>query len=671
MINQIKKLELHPVSPKIKPNARFIGLPSGSSMPSGWLQDYARLNADAWLLHYARSQDVGVYGKFWNRNLTADVVFDEFNQTLTLCDYTAYFADGLVHYSRMFPDSKLAVETGPWLEKILASQDADGYIGAFEPQARWQHWLEIFSQAQTFEALLYWYEYSGDKRFLEAVENAAKPQMDAFYRPAKNYTPGNFSGHGTIIIRYLSRLYALTGNKAYLDFAVDIFEKYGMTKAFLQPGDAIFGQHNAVGGEHVGLPAMLSEYSGEADLLVASKAAWEMLAQNHLSVDGTPHGNEAMQFKGPLHNTEHCGTIEWFLTSTALARITGEVKYADAAEKAFYNAYPAAKSPDGMMVAYMHTPNQLVASEWSQPHAWTSPDWCASRQHYHSAHEPLCCNVNGPRGIPYFVESMIVGAGEGLAVMYYGPCQVETVLPGFGQVGLQMDTDYPFEDQVVIQLTTESGTSFPLRMRIPTWCSSAHMTINEEPAGVACRPGTYALVDRIWQPGDRLVLKFEYAFQIIEYPRSEFGIREAGYAIQRGPLVYALPVKENWQDFTAPSHGPGTELRSCRVMPAEGAAWNFAVELDLEHPEKSLQLVKLDVPTTSRPWENSPLGLRMKARRVLNWHMEGDPEHPKTPLMPYRPMSLAQDETDITLVPFGFTHLRMTFLPIVEAGSAQ
>ncbi len=446
-------------------------------MPAGWLKRWARINADGWLLRYARHREPGVYDKLWNRNTASKITFTENNETVILCDYTAYFADGLMRYAALCPDSELAREAEPWLERLLASQDADGYLGAFQPQARWQHWLEIFSQSLSLEALLYRYEATGDAALLEACERAAMPLQQAWYRAGQDVNLGAFSGHGTILVKFLGRLYSLTGQRAYLRFAEDVLERYGMVKAFLQPGDALFGLHNVVGSEHAGFPAMLFEYSGEPALLEASRSAWELMARNHLSVDGTPHGNEAMEFKGPLHNCEHCSSVDWFQTSNALARMTGEVKYADAAERALYNAYPAAKSPDGLTVAYMHTPNQLVASEWSQPHAWTSPDWCASRQHYHSAHEPLCCNVNGPRGIPFFVESMVVRAddpgGAGLAVVYYGPCQIATRLPGAGQVTVRVDTDYPFEDDVAITVTPEQPAEFTLRVRIPGWCSAA------------------------------------------------------------------------------------------------------------------------------------------------------------------------------------------------------
>ena len=48
---------------------------------------------------------------------------------------------------------------------------------------------------------------------------------------------------------------------------------------------------------------------------------------------------------------------------------------------------------------------------------------------------------------------MVMRASTGLAVVYYGPCSVHTLFPGAGKVALDMDTDYPFEDEVTITVT--------------------------------------------------------------------------------------------------------------------------------------------------------------------------------------------------------------------------
>lgn len=645
---------------------RLSPLAPGSIRPQRWLKQWVQINADGWLLDYAREKSPHVYGKFWNRNTTSRVVFDENNQTLTLCDYTSYFADGMVHYAAMCPDSDLAAEVEPWIEKLLASQDEDGYFGAFIKGARFEHWLEVLSQALVVEALLFRYQATGEKALLTACERVVRLQMKAWQ---ENHDNPTFSGHGVIIVRSLGRLYELTGEDCYLQFAKEVLERHGMTATFLKGGDALSNKHDVIGSEHVGFPALVYEYANDPDLLEASRRAWEMMMAHHISVDGTPHGNEAMVFKGPLHNCEHCGTVDWFLTCNALARITGEVKYADAAERAIYNAYPAAKSVDGKTVCYMHTPNQLVASEWSQPHAWTSPDWCASRQHYHSAHEPLCCNANGPRGLVYFVEAMVATADDGLSIVYYGPCDATTILPAAGTVSVRMETDYPFNDTIALTITPKESAEFPVRFRIPEWASGATVCVNSQNLTSNPTPGSYYEIRRTWHPGDRIDLQIHCEASLVEWPRGEFGLREKGVAIQRGPLTLALPVKEDWQRFDPPASAP-TQARegvvAYRVLPTQDAVWNYAICLDEQNPERSLKPVSLPAPSGSRPWEFPHIGFEVKARRIQNWLMEGDVHHPKTPLMPYTPMELATDEEIVTLVPFGFTHLRITYLPVVH-----
>jgi uncharacterized protein len=650
--------------------SRMRFLPPGGVVPAGWLADYARVNAHGWTLRYAENRDTDVYGKFWNRNPAAKITFDANNVTQVLCDYTAYFADSMLHYASLFPDSPLARHADEWVARLLASQDPDGYIGAFVPAARWQHWLEVLSQSLVEEALLHRYERDGNPALLEACERMARLQMAAWYRPRPGSVAGIWGGHGTIVIRSLLKLYSLTADAAYLRFAGDVMEANGRMRDFLGPRDALENVHNAIGTEHVGLPALLYEYSGEPSLLMASVAAWEMEEKNHLSVDGTPHGNENMLFKGPLHNCEHCGTVEWIYASNALARVTGEVRFADAAERALLNAYPAAKTTDGMAVAYMHTPNQLVASEWSQPHAWTSPDWCASRQHYSSAHEPACCNANGPRGLTHLIESMAMSIPGGLAIVYYGAFRARAAVGGRGWLECEVDSTYPFEDEARVEIREAPQGACVIAFRIPGWCRAASVTVNGDPVAAETVPGTYLRLERGWRAGDRIVVRFTCPVTLDRWDRSEFGIRAGAVVVKRGALTFALPVAEDWQPFVPPARGPGKDCVAYRVLPAQGACWSYALVLPPGSPETGFTPVRLDVQTGSAPWTNPPLGLRVKARRVLNWPLEGDPEHPRTPLMPFNPLKLDAEVVSVTLVPFGFTHLRMAYLPVAETGSA-
>ncbi|MCX5759647.1 MAG: glycoside hydrolase family 127 protein, partial [Candidatus Hydrogenedentes bacterium] len=360
---------------------------------------------------------------------------------------------------------------------------------------------------------------------------------------------------------------------------------------------------------------------------------------------------------------EHCGAVEWSITNEHLLRITGDVKFADAVERAIFNGYPAAKSPDAMTLAYMHSPNQLLATDWSGPQ-FDDPDYCDSKQYFSSAHSPLCCNVISHRAMPYFVDHMVMAAGDGLAGALYGPCSVSAHVPNAGSVELIQDTEYPFEDEIRITVNPQREAVFPLCLRIPAWCSSAQLALNGQVLTARTKPGKFAVLKRKWRRGDQVVLRMEVPITLETYP--EGYVRVGGVAVIRGPLTYALPIPEVWKRFESVHNAPLSEFISDRLFSKRGAVWNYALIVDTAAPERSFQVRKLNAPESPYPWEHPKTGLDVKARRVLNWEQEGNEVHPMTPGLPFKPMKLAKRVETITLVPFGFTRLRMTYLPLVD-----
>ena len=310
----------------------------------------------------------------------------------------------------------------------------------------------------------------------------------------------------------------------------------------------------------------------------------------------------------------------------------------------------------------MHAQNQLVASPWSGP-TWDDQDAGITRQHYSTAAGPLCCNVNGPRAIPHFVAGMALADEHGPVVVHYGPNSATVSTEAAGNVTLRQETTYPFSDEVKIVVEPERTATFTVALRIPGWCSSASLEINRARWRGAVRPGRFARIRRKWSAGDKIRLEFAVPLELIHHPDTP--LRVGAVAVRRGPLTFALPVAEDWQPFKAAAHGPGKRLRSYQILPRRGARWNLALELDPDYPEASLELVRLRALSDGSPWAQPPVGLKVKARRVLNWRLEGARDHPVTPGLPYKPMRLSSRSVTATLVPFGCTHLRMTYLPLV------
>jgi DUF1680 family protein len=648
----------------VKMFARYMRLPGTAITPEGWLGRYAEINANGWILKYAKERMPAVWGRYSHREEKGPA------------DYGSYFGDALVRYAGLFPGSKVDAEARAWVAQIIASQDPDGYIGAFHPEDRWHDSLEIFSQSLLIDALLFHYECTENAQSIACGRRAADRILQTWYQPgAQVKTSTIFRYIGAEIVRTMDRLYAATGNPRYPEFALAVLKGFGEQESYLGGGDGVAHKHAVGEAEQIGFPAAVYECTGIPELLRASESGWNML-QKYMSVDGTPHGDESLHHVGSRMNSEHCGAADWIITNGELSRITGEVKYADALERALFNGYAAPVSDDGMMVAYMHAPNELVASEWSQQDVGivTDLDEYVSRQYFSTDGWPLCCNSNGPRAIPYFIESMVLRSANELAVACYGPCRATANLSQAGQVKLALQTDYPFEDEVRVSLDLEHPALFAIHFRIPGWCSSAVLEVNGATPGAPVAPGKYATIERVWTRGDKVNLRFVNPIRVTQHGSwrdPQYGIRARCVTIERGPLVFRLGVPADWQPFEAPSYGmapTSPEIKSYRLFAKGDAAWNYALIVDPEQPELSLTLKKLPVPPESRPFDsNPPIGLEAKARRVLNWRMEGDPGHPLTPGMPFKPMKLAEQVETVTLVPYGATRLRMTYLPVVPA----
>jgi hypothetical protein len=236
-------------------------------------------------------------------------------------------------------------------------------------------------------------------------------------------------------------------------------------------------------------------------------------------------------FTGSPYDTgaiETCCTVAWIAMSLDMLRLTGDSQVADEIEWSTLNSALGAIPYSGRACAY-NVPmdgTRLFGVElhWQAPKA--GPDL-------------NCCAVNAGRPFGMISQWALMQHKDGLAVNYYGPCEMRAELPSGNVVKLTQTTQYPVDGNVVIEVAPARTEQFELHLRIPKWSKEISARVNGEPASPAPSPGTYLALDRAWSPGDRIELVFDFQ------PRAWDGEGDlAGrVSIFRGPILYAFDAR--------------------------------------------------------------------------------------------------------------------------------
>lgn len=270
--------------------------------------------------------------------------------------------------------------------------------------------------------------------------------------------------------------------------------------------------------------------------------------QKQISRVHQAYGRDYQLPNSTAHN-ETCAAVAFVLWNGRMLQLTGDARYADALERALYNAVLAGVSLDGTSFFYTNTLRQLdpmpVALRWSR-----------TRQPFISS---FCCPPNLARTIAEAGNYAYSRSERGLWVHLYGSNVLETDLDG-ARLKLIQETDYPWDGQVTVRIDAAPDRELAIRLRIPEWAGGAAVRVNDRPVRGAPEAGRYFEVKRRWSAGDLLRLDLPLRPRLIQAHPLVEEVRNQ-VAVQRGPLVYCLE---------SPDLPPGVRLLN--VVIPEGIA---------------------------------------------------------------------------------------------------
>ena len=322
--------------------------------------------------------------------------------------------------------------------------------------------------------------------------------------------------------------------------------------------------------------------------LLSSVLAWYRFFDAHCR---QPYGvtmmDEEWGWAGAKRGTETCDVAAETFTRENLLAALGEGRWGDDVERAFFNAGPACVSRDFMRHVYFQMPNRVGVTNES---AAMSCPW-DSHLKYGLSVWPLCCTAALNRILPNYVQHAWLKTAEGgVAATLYGPLTFTTEVAG-GRVTFVEKTAYPFDETIEISVTEAPGSTFPLKLRMPAWCTNAEIAVN----GAACAPSVergFVTLSRAWKRGDRVNLRFPMAPRIEEFrDMNDFGRLRRSVAL--GPLLfaYAVPAK----DDNTPLGTPVEPVLPAVQTPADFTISRAAMPSVWDWPEQSpLRLETVD-----------------------------------------------------------------------------
>ncbi len=473
---------------------------------------------------HAEGEDVMVQYMWWNSESQSN------------------WLDGYLRGGLLLQDEKVIDDIKKRVDKLISTQDDNGYIGIYADDLRYKHTEEngeFWAKSTLFRALLAYYESSNDDKVLQSVLRAADEMMLGY--PKDNSNPfdvkNSFSGHGhgLTIVDSLHEIYVLTGKKEYLDYAIWLYENFSCNNVSQQDlkmpnilsDNYIWNCHGVHTFEHLRAVMIAGYYRAEYRPLVDRMFA---KLPFYLTPSGGPIGDEWIH--GRTANATHtgyeyCSITELFDSYALWLQLTHDLRMGDAMEWLYFNAGLGMKHPSESSIMYCKTDNCYSADRKRHD----TDIYHDERYKYSPTHQTtaVCCVPNMGRLTPYYTQNMYVVKGESVTCVLFGESEMTHNIGG-NTVTIQQVTNYPVQTQVKFIVTASAPTTVDFGVRVPSYATA--VTANREFVQTDNRLSFKGIFDK------ETTIEVSFACDVVV--KTDFC---KDYYIAKGPLLYALPIK--------------------------------------------------------------------------------------------------------------------------------
>lgn len=333
---------------------------------------------------------------------------------------------------------------------------------------------------------------------------------------------------------------------------------------------------------------------------------WNTVIDHHTYATGgnsdTEHFFEADHIAEHLtgYTQESCNTYNMLKLTKHLFSWDPNPVYADYYENALYNHILGQQDPETGMISYFLPMLPGAHKVYSTP-----------RQSF------WCCVGTGFENHAKYGEGIYYHDNNALYVNLFIPSELNWKKKG---IKVRQETKFPDEETISLFINTDAAVNMPLKLRYPSWSSKAEVKVNGKKISIRQKPGSYITIDRKWNKGDKIEVRFPMSVRTIAANDNPNKV-----AFAYGPLVLASPIGTEGMQSPAPYSNPAlhNDYYTYQYNIPEGV--NTTLKVGKDKPERALQPVAGE-PLTFKVTQSGtllkPISRIHRERYITYWDIE-------------------------------------------------
>ena len=380
---------------------------------------------------------------------------------------------------------------------MLTVSEEDGRVSSYKRDSEFTYW-DLWCRKYVLLGMEYFLEICKDEKLKAEIIDFIKAAADYILlhvgegKIKITKAAGSWLGvNSSSILEPMVKLYRLTGEQRYLDFSkyivdcggaegINIFEaayknevlpyRYGVTKAYeiMSCFEGLLEYYYVTG---------ISKYktavinfakgilSSEISIIGCSGVTHELFdhTKNRQTV---PY--DIIQ--------ETCVTVTWMKLCSRLLALTGESCFADAMETSLYNAYLGALTVERSESEYMfnkipgyEAKSSFLAFDSYSPLIPLRRGRKVGGNQFFEDHSYYgCCACIGAAGIGVVLENTVTVEDLVVTVNFFEKMETQFKI-GAADVTLKMETKYPTDGKIRLEINADEPVFFTLKLRNPAF----------------------------------------------------------------------------------------------------------------------------------------------------------------------------------------------------------